>query len=768
MVLAHPAAQRAVVGPALVVGALAASVAVAAGAVGTVLLVPLTGVLVGVVALAGIPVLLLVGRAPGRLPTVRLAGLAVALLMGASSVVSGLEVLLMPETPTFPSGGDLLGLAAAPFAVLLVLSVRRADLDALRLARLLPVALALGASAALLAWRAVLTDEGASSTAGGSVAGVTVLVVSSVVALLVAVAVIGRERGSTALVVGAGLVMAGQVANAAHVLAPDTTSTVLTAVLLCAGWPLVWSGLVLLPAGGRAPDAGERAAVERRSTVVTSVSITCAVPLVLLALGPGLMDRFSLALLAGAALGIIVHVVVAQHQHLALVRDLLHLADHDPMTGLGNRRALAAALSAPAAAAPPGSHGRVGVAVLNLDGLSAVNDRFGHRGGDAVLVAVAGALRAALPEGGGVFRLGGDEFVLVVPPGRVATLAVVEAARAAATGATASVPGMGQVSLSATCGVHDAPVGGDPMVAVGLASSALQAARRAGRDRTVVWSEDLAADDRRRDLVAARLRQALGSQALEVHLQPVVDVRTGRVVGFEALSRWSDAELGAVAPVEFVAVAEATGLVVALGRQVMVDALAALVATGGLERGMSVAVNASPVELRGEGFVASVADALARTGVPADLLVVEVTEAVFVSADDPGVAALEELASMGVSVAVDDFGTGYSSLSYLTRLPVHELKIDRSLTCRLHEGPTRAVVTALVAMADALGLEVVAEGVEETSQAAALAAMGVTQGQGWLWWRALPVAEAAALVLGQDRPDRPCPALADDLAGGAP
>lgn len=766
MAFARTWAPRAVVGSAVAVGALAAAATVAAGAAGPPLLLPLSSALAGVLALAGVPVLLLARRARGPLPGVRRAGLAVASLAGTGSLLVGVQQLLTAGPLPYPAAGDLLTLASAPFVVLMVLRVPRTGGDAVRLPRLLPVALPVGSSVALLVWRTVLVGDGTPS-AGAVVTAAAVMVMASAVVLLVAVAAVGREPGTTVLVASGCLLALGYTVLAANALVPGVALPALAAALPCLAWPLVWAGLVLLPASVRPLDPAGRAAAERSSTVFT-VGATCAAAIstvLATGLGAGPLDPFGLFLLTGVPVGIVLHVVVTQRQHLAQLATLLHLADHDPMTGLDNRRALATALSSAGGAGEP-----VGVAVVNLDGFAAINDRLGDRGGDAVLIAVAQALVATAPDGVGVFRLGGDEFALVAPLDAAGTFALAGRARATIASAAAEVPGMGVVRLSTSWGVHSQPEPADgrssaAMAPVGLASAALQAARRAGRDRVVVWSEDLAADDRRHDLVEARLRRALAEGGLQVHLQPVVDVATGRVVGFEALSRWTDDELGPVSPVEFVAVAEATGLVVELGRSVMADALTALVTTGGLQRRLSMAVNASPVELRRQGFVTSVADALAVHGVPPDLLVVEVTEAIFVTADDPAVAALDELAAMGVSVAVDDFGTGYSSLSYLTRLPVHELKIDRSLTSHLHEGPMHAVVTALVAMADALGLEVVAEGVEETAQADALAAMGVTRGQGWLWSRALPVAEATALLASQDPPcPAPSPAVVTALA----
>ena len=748
--------------------------AVAIGVVGGVLVATsavddlrVTGALIALGALCGVPALLMSGPRPGRPPAFRVAGAAMTLVLGVGELVNLVQQLFGTPEPSHPPVGDIITLGAAPLAMVTVLLLPRPGGRAWGVRRLVPDTVIVASAGAMVLWRYVFLGNGPSA-GHGVLALVITMTEVAVLSLLLSVAVIGRDRAVLLVVGGALLLLVGDTSVAAATLGGAQAPSPLGIALRCAAWPLVWGGLLLLRPEVPEVDPAEQAGVERRASAVTVVAVLVAGVLLLASLGPRVLDVVSIVLLNLVVAGIVLHVLASQRQHLVQVAGLLHLADHDPLTGVGNRRALFAALSAVG-----GSGDHLGVVVLNLDGFSSVNDRFGQRGGDAVLVAVAGALSAAVPDGVAVFRLGGDEFALVGPLAGDEMLAVAQAARAAVAGATATAPGMGGVRLSASCGVHGAPASGghagDPMAVVGLASNALQAARRAGRDRAVLWSEDLAADDRRRELVEARLRHALVAGGLEVHLQPVVDVATGAVRAFEALSRWTDAELGAVSPVEFVAVAESSGLVVPLGRQVMADALSALVATGGLQRGMSVAVNASPVELRREGFVASVTAALAAHGVPADLLVVEVTEAVFVSADDPAVAALDELAALGVRVAVDDFGTGYSSLSYLTRLPVHELKIDRSLTSRLHEGPTHAVVTALVGMADALDLEVVAEGVEETAQADALAAMGVTRGQGWLWSRALPVAEATALLSDQHRP---CPAdgppLAADLGRRAP
>ena len=235
-----------------------------------------------------------------------------------------------------------------------------------------------------------------------------------------------------------------------------------------------------------------------------------------------------------------------------------------------------------------------------------------------------------------------------------------------------------------------------------------------------------------------RLREALARDELAVALQPIVRIDGGGLSGFEALSRWDDAELGVVTPDVFVPVAEETGLVVPLGASVLRRGLAALTALGGVEQGLRLSVNASPLELRSPSYASGVQAALQVAGVPADLLTLEVTEAVFVAREDPAVATLRILADLGVRVAVDDFGTGYSSLSYLGRLPVHSVKIDRSLVSELGDPRTRRIVEALIAMCRALDLGVVGEGVETPVEAGVLRELGVELGQGWLWSRALP------------------------------
>ncbi|TWH73608.1 putative bifunctional diguanylate cyclase/phosphodiesterase [Modestobacter roseus] len=399
-------------------------------------------------------------------------------------------------------------------------------------------------------------------------------------------------------------------------------------------------------------------------------------------------------------------------------------ASRDPLTGLANRRGFDDALQELLAASSRGGR-RISAALLDLDHFKRVNDSQGHEAGDRVLCRVADVWRRELPADAVLARQGGDEFALLLPgfSGAEALTLVDDIA--------ARHP---EVSLSVGVAEHRPDHSAADLMR--RADRALYDAKAAGRGRCELESgpsSELAGD----------LAAALDAGDLQVHYQPIVALPDGEVVGVEALARWTHPEHGPVPPVEFVAVAEQTGLVAALGEHVLRTACTDLagVRTGAGEQ-VTLGVNVSGRELSDPGYPARALAVLAETGFPAQHLVLEVTESLVEGESPTAVTALHQLRAAGLKVSIDDFGTGYSSLSRLDTLPADVLKLDRSFVASLGESPRRAQMLAhLAAMCQGLGLDVVAEGVETAEQAAAVGAVGCTFAQGWRYGRPAPLAD---------------------------
>ncbi|NAZ86556.1 EAL domain-containing protein [Kineococcus indalonis] len=436
-------------------------------------------------------------------------------------------------------------------------------------------------------------------------------------------------------------------------------------------------------------------------------------------------------------------------------RELVRLATVDTVTGLLNRTAFLERLRA-VLAAPPAPGAVHAVLLCDVDHFKLVNDSLGHAAGDDYLRAAADALRAALRPADVACRFAGDAFTLVLPD-----VTPDEAQRAAErVGACftlpVNVPGH-VVHLSASTGLTSTALSAtvDADLLLRDADEAMHAAKQAGRARVQVY--DARARERstaRRELSLA-LRDALRGEEFHLDYQPEVETVSGRLVACEALLRWTRPGTGPVPPAEFVPVAEASGLVVELGRRVLVDACAQLArwrAQHRAARELTVWVNVSPHQLGDEGFVDVVEGALRAAGLPGTALGLEITESAVMV--DPAAAAsiLGRLRRRGVRVAIDDFGTGYSSLSTLRSLPVDVVKIDRSFTARLGEGDgDLRIVDAVVSMAHALDLLVVAEGVEHEHQRRALRALGCDLVQGYLLGRPAPAARFEELLAARGR-----------------
>ncbi|MTE21131.1 EAL domain-containing protein [Streptomyces sp. TRM43335] len=421
----------------------------------------------------------------------------------------------------------------------------------------------------------------------------------------------------------------------------------------------------------------------------------------------------------------------------------------DPLTGLANRQwLLERTWSALDEADRMGA--RSALVLIDLDRFRSVNDTLGHLAGDRLLLQIAERLRTALPRGAEVARLGGDEFAVLLPLADSPTSAQrVARALVSALGSPLDLDGL-TLELEASAGVAVFPDHAGE--AEGLLRRADVAMYQAKRDRSGVEVYEATRDGNTPDRLGllGDLRRALDAGEIELHYQPKVGF-DGSVSGLEALVRWVHPERGRVPPDEFIAIAETSGLMPRLTEYVLETALAQVARWRAQGLRAPVAVNVSPRDVHSPGFAGSVAARLARHGVPAGALQLEITEHVLL--EDPQQAAdtLAALTGHGVRMSLDDFGTGYSSLVHLRRLPVSELKIDRSFVARLAvDAEDAEIVRCTVDLAHSLGLLVVAEGVEDDETWERLRALGCDAVQGWLVSAALPPAEATAWLRARD------------------
>ncbi len=429
-----------------------------------------------------------------------------------------------------------------------------------------------------------------------------------------------------------------------------------------------------------------------------------------------------------------------------------HLATHDTLTGLLNRCALEDRLEHALALARRNGT-RVSVMFLDLDRFKNINDTLGHQFGDQLLREVAARLQACAREADTVARLGGDEFVVMLESlDGMGTRRVAERILAAI-GAPFHIEGQ-ELFVGVSIGIAVAPHDGDdPNTLLRKADAAMYLAKERGRNNFQTFTSDL--DDRvsRRFRIESGLRRASDRNEFYANYQPRVDVRTGRIVGVEALIRWNSADFGRLMPGQFIQDAEETGLIVEIDRWILraaCDQLARWRRIGLPDLRMSI-------NLSGQAFSSGqlsgmVRGALTNSGLPGEAVELEMTEGILIR-DDPSLhALLTELRALGVSLALDDFGTGYSSLSYLHRFPIDTLKIDRSFVQDLPHVAERAAITrAIIMMAQAMGMKTVAEGVETAGQLEFLREIGCDEYQGYLLTRPLEPAAMHDLVREHER-----------------
>ncbi|MFN8074451.1 MAG: EAL domain-containing protein [Kineosporiaceae bacterium] len=450
------------------------------------------------------------------------------------------------------------------------------------------------------------------------------------------------------------------------------------------------------------------------------------------------------------------------------IEALAHQASHDPLTGLPNRTGLRERLHTLVPGADSGP--RACLLFIDLDGFKAVNDGLGHGAGDDVLVEASRRLREAAGRGPVIGRLGGDEFAVLLPSvqpevGVAAAARIVEAFTEPFDVAGLRLTVTASVGVAVADAAHQAPA--DLMRD---ADAAMYRAKEGGRSRYAVFDSELRDGAMRRLQVLDRLRQALAAPddfGLSLAYQPLVTMADRSLCGVEALSRWLDPVLGRVTPPEFIGVAEDSGLIVKVGTWALTRACSQVRE----QEGLSLSVNVSPRQLADARILTVVDEALRDSGLPPQRLCLEITESAVMADLDTAVARLSRLRDRGVHIALDDFGTGWSSLGQLRRLPVDKLKVDRVFVDALgRDDSSTAVVTAIVALAQGLGMSVTAEGVETEDQYSRLRDLGVDDAQGYLLGRPGSLEDLATAPVTQpaDAPAAPSgvPAQRRDVVTG--
>jgi len=426
---------------------------------------------------------------------------------------------------------------------------------------------------------------------------------------------------------------------------------------------------------------------------------------------------------------------------------LVYRAFHDPLTGLPNRALFLSGFSR--ALAVPHRSNRVAVLFMDVDRFKDLNDTLGHGVGDQLLSVFSQRLVGAA-EGHMVARLGGDEFTVLVQSTNARATAMRIAERVLySLKRPFSLSGQ-EMFVTSSIGIAvSTQADRTSTELLRKADIALYRAKAEGRARHVMFTAELDAIPAERFDLDNALRRSVERGELLLHYQPIVDLRSGNVVGMEALLRWDHPHRGILSPATFISIAEETGEIVRIGQWVMEEACEKAVEFQRLrpEYPLSVCVNISAAEFRQPNLVERIRGVLQKTGLPARQLKLELTESVLIQDIPATLEVLGQLRALGVGLAIDDFGTGYSSLSYLQRLPVDTLKIDQSFIARLGMDETSGpVLRAIVEMGNALRMNIVAEGIENMWQWDYLAEIGCKQGQGHLFTAALDASDFAQLI----------------------
>jgi diguanylate cyclase (GGDEF)-like protein/PAS domain S-box-containing protein len=424
-----------------------------------------------------------------------------------------------------------------------------------------------------------------------------------------------------------------------------------------------------------------------------------------------------------------------------------HLADHDALTGLPNRRLLEDRLTQ-ALALSHRNRQQTAVMFVDLDRFKTINDSLGHAVGDALLKEISQRLVNQLRTGDTICRIGGDEFVVVLPEIKRSSDVAQVAHKVIEQLSVPVILEERELFVTSSIGIAVFPDDGrDAETLIRNADAAMYHAKELGRANYQFFTEQMNQAASRRLALENDLRRALGRDELRVHYQRIVEAKSGRVAAHEALLRWQHPERGLVPPSEFIQLAEETGLILKIGEWVLRESCRWATFIG-VDRGLQVSVNLSPRQFNDPKLPQVVANALKETGLPPRLLELEITESTAMQQTDVTLGTLRRLKQLGVSIAIDDFGTGYSSLAYLKRFPVDKVKIDRSFVVESPEDRDQgAIIIAIVALARALQIKVIAEGVETEAQREFLTSCGCDYLQGYLTGRPVDADTAAQSYL---------------------
>jgi diguanylate cyclase (GGDEF)-like protein len=439
-------------------------------------------------------------------------------------------------------------------------------------------------------------------------------------------------------------------------------------------------------------------------------------------------------------------------EHIEKEREVHYLAYYDPLTGLANRRLFQETLATLAEASRRGA-AKLAVMVIDIRGFHVVNDNLGRHAGDALLKLVAQRLRESLTPSDTLGRIGGDQFGIIL--GDIAHDTQMAGAMARIFGALGAAFEVGgqqvRILVKAGASVFPTPTDGDSADALLTNAEAALKKAKATPETLFFYAPHLNAAIANRVSLENALSRAVEAREFRLLYQPKVSLRTGKTTSLEALLYWDDAGRGLVSPTRFIPVLEDTGMILAVGRWVIAQAMSDLrgLHARGLD-GLRMAVNVSPLQFRQRDFPGYLTEA---AGSAADGLDIEITESVMMDDIDGCVAVLWKLREMGIGVALDDFGTGFSSLSYVARLPATTLKIDKSFVADMPANSgRRAIVSTVISLAHGLGMNVVAEGVETEPQARVLRELGCDEMQGYLHSRPLPIEEVETLLRGARLP----------------